>query len=198
MDLKLRLKAKVHGCCAHSVSSDSQATTWVLTLYVLEKPLSSYCLAGLLKTVNKDSFEVCLLAIMLRRQKFELSGGPEQRRQHTGIHRWRGREFVHFADRTGGKLAAFIVTLIATVSYAKEPCRAVALKLQVSSVMSLQRFQTLSLSPGAGEVRKRTVVGESLHVRHLPNCLTRRLMNRKFGPTLKWVLRLKYRVKISL
>lgn len=122
----------------------------------------TYCLAGLLKTVNKDSFEVCLPAIMLRRQTFELSGGPEQRRQHTGIHRWRGREFIHFTDRTGGKLATFTVNLIATVSCAKDPC----------SVMSLQRFQTPSLSPGAGEVRKRTVVGESLHIRHLPDCST--------------------------
>lgn len=109
---------------------------------------------------------------MLRRQKFELSGGPEQRRQHTGMHRWRGREFVHFADRTGGKLTTFIVNLIATVSYAKDPCPAVALKLQVSSVISLQRFQTTGLSPGAGVVRKRTVAGESLHIRHLPDCST--------------------------
>lgn len=104
-------------------------------------------------------------------------------------------EFVHFAERTGGKLATFIVNLIATVSYTKHPCCAIAVKLQVSSVISLQRFQTLS--PGGGEVRKRTVVGESLHITHLPDCPTagreqiiaphvlRRLMNQEFEPTLK-------------
>lgn len=60
-------------------------------------------------------------------------------------------EFVRFAEGTGGKLSSFIVNLTATVSYAKDPRCAVAVTLQVSSVISRQRFQMPTLSPGAGE-----------------------------------------------
>lgn len=158
MDLKLRLKARVHGCCARSVLSDSRATTWVLTLYVSETPFSSDCLAGLLKTVNKDSFEVCLLAIMAKVCAIRCV------RTEAPAH-WDSQMESLSTLQTEQEVNCLLWLLTWLLQLAM-------LKIHVARSLWTYKlaasYHNSAFRRLVGEVRKRTVVGESLHIRHWP------------------------------
>lgn len=91
-------------CTARSPSHDPAAHT------AREKKTRRFLRPRLLTVVNKESFEsslrqVCLLALLLIRQKFVLPCVPENTPRRLGRRGQCG--FVRFVERIGGKLATF-------------------------------------------------------------------------------------------